>query len=196
MSKNYVALQHIKEQLSNYEDDLSNAIQRLFEIEDKNREAQGCVIDSVVAALIFKNFNIETVLHLGEVCADGEQDALHCWLTVDGKILDIGIYGNSNYNPYYHGEQLKYPIVLEDAKNIKYKDGSTDVDTWITKLSEKPIYDYVLHCPHYRVCQLFCNSLGLPKSGQNLVHTLAKDMYFPKLELIDESPSGKRRINI
>ena len=94
MSKNYEAIHHIREQLTSYDDGLSDAIQKLFDIEDQRKENQGCVIDSVVASLIFAKFGIKSELHLGEMCADGIHDGYHCWLTVDGKIIDIGIYGN------------------------------------------------------------------------------------------------------
>ena len=109
MGKNYEANKYIRQQLSGYSESLIEAFQRLFNIEDQNQECQGCVIDSIVLALIFKYFNYVAEIHLGEVCADGKQDAYHCWLTLDNRIVDIGIYGNSNYNPYYHGKKLNHP---------------------------------------------------------------------------------------
>ncbi len=196
MAKNYEALRHIREQLSDYDNNISFAIQRLFNIEDQCGESQGCVIDSIVTALIFKKFGIDVVLHLGEMCADGEQDAYHCWLTVDNKIIDIGIYGNANYNPLYHGEDIKFPFILEDTGKIKYCDGSTENDSWLAELSEMAVIEYIMHCPQNRVCKLFYKSMDIAenKDNQDMIYDLAKDMYFPKLIHIEVSPSGRRGI--
>lgn len=194
MAKNYEALKHIREQLSSYDENISQAIQRLFNIEDQCKECQGCVIDTVVTALIFNKYGIKNEIHLGEICADGEQDAYHCWLTVDNKIVDIGIYGNANYNPYYHGQEIKYPFILEDTGNIKYCDGSTETISWLAELSEKSIPEYIKHCPQNRVCKLIYKSLDIMETKENyeMIMELAKDMYFPKLKHIEVSPSGKR----
>lgn len=196
MSKNYNAIHHIQKQLDGYDKKLVNAVCRLFNIEDQIKECQGCVIDSVVLALLFKRFNIDTELHIGEVCADGEQDAYHCWLTLDNKIIDFGIYGNANYNPFYHGVKIDYPLILEKLDSIKYCDGSTEQDSWLSELSEKPVVEYVKRCPQNRISKLFLKSLDLieTKSNQELIYDLAKDMTFPKLIKIDTSPSGKKGI--
>jgi len=194
MGKNYEVLKHIKMQLSDYDDAISNAIQRLFNVEDQRKECMGCVIDSVVAALIFKKYGVEAQIHLGEVCADGKQDAYHCWLTIDNKILDIGIYGNSQYNSYFKGEKLKQPIILEDPGVIKYADGSTEDNTWLSQLSKMPISEYIKRCPQNRVVKLFCQSLDIieNKENQDMIYELSKDMCFPELERISMSPSGRR----
>ena len=196
MSKNYNAIHHIQKQLEGYDKKLVNAVCRLFNIEDQIKECQGCVIDSVVLALLFKRFNIDTELHIGEVCADGEQDAYHCWLTLDNKIIDFGIYGNANYNPFYHGVKIDYPLILEKLDFIKYCDGSTEQDSWLSELSEMPVVEYVKRCPQNRISKLFLKSLDLieTKSNQELIYDLAKDMTFPKLIKIDTSPSGKKGI--
>ncbi len=196
MSKNYEALHHIRDRMTDYDPKLSNAVQRLFNIEDQCRQCQGCVIDSVIIALLFKKFGIETELHLGEMCADGIQDAYHCWLSLNGQIIDFGIYGNSNYNPYYRGERFKNPFVLEETGDVKYADGSTE-ESWLTDLSGKSVLEYVKHCPDNRVCKLFLKSLELRENEENqkLVYSLAEGMYFPTVKRIDVSPSGRRGID-
>lgn len=194
MAKNYDALHHIREQLASYDDGLSNAIQKLFDIEDQRKEKQGCVIDSVVTALLFSKFGVRCELHLGEMCADGIQDGYHCWLTAEGKIVDIGIYGNSNYNPLYSGEKLRYPIILEDSGHIKYADGSTEKESWIDQLSNKSVLEYINNCPQNRVRKLFCKALDIPENDRNfeMINDLAKNMFFPELNIVDVSPSGRK----
>ena len=62
MGKNYDALHYIRDQLSGYDVKLISAAQRLFNIEDQCKEAQGCVIDSVVLFLLFKN-NVTIIIY-------------------------------------------------------------------------------------------------------------------------------------
>lgn len=196
MSKNYEALHHIQKQLSDYDSNISNAIQRLFNIEDQIKQCQGCVIDSVVVALIFKKYGIDVEFHLGEMCYDGQHDAYHCWLTLECKILDMGIYGNSNYNPYFHGEKMMYPLIFEDVKDIKYVDGSTEEESWLSQLGGMCIMDYIKICPQNRVFKLFCQSLDITedKFNQEMMYGLAKDMKFPVVKKINSSPSGRTGI--
>ncbi len=196
MSKNYEALHHIQKQLSDYDNNISNAIQRLFNIEDQRKESQGCVIDSVVVALIFKKYGIDLEFHLGEICCDGQQDAYHCWLTLEGKILDMGIYGNSNYNKRFHGEKMMYPLIFEDVKDIKYVDGSTEEESWLSRLGGVCITDYIKQVPQNRAFRLFCQSLDIAenKFNQEMMYGLAKDMKFPVVKKINSSPSGRTGI--
>jgi len=191
MSKNYEVLHYIQDKLINYNPKLSNAVQRLFNIEDQSMQAGGCVIDSVVIALLFKKFGIDVDIHLGEMCADGHQDALHCWLTLDNQIIDFGIYGNSKYNPCYRGPQFNHPLIFEGNACIKYVDGTTD-PSWLTDLSGIAIIDYMNRCPKDRVRKLFLKALELKEVNTNfdMVNVLAKDMYFPIVKHIDVSPSG------
>lgn len=191
MSKNYEALHYIRDRLMNYDPKLSNAIQRLFNIEDQSMQAGGCVIDSIVIALLFKKFGIDSDIHLGEICADGHHDALHCWLTLDDQIFDFGIYGNSKYNPCYRGPQFNHPLIFEDNTGVKYADGTTE-RSWLTNLSGMPIIKYINGCPQNRVRKLFLKSLELRdvKENMNMIDALAKDMYFPIVKRLDFSPSG------
>lgn len=167
-----------------------SAIQRLFNFEDQHKESMGCVQDSVTACLILKHFNVDSQLHLGEICADGIQDSLHCWLSIGDKIMDIGIYGNSNYNPYYSGKKLDAPIILENT-NIKYLDGTTEQNEWINILSEKSLTSYILECPRDWIFKMFCYSLNIHETDKNkeLLLSLANNLYFPKVITIPHSPS-------
>ena len=170
-----------------------SAVQRLFTIEDQFEQDQGCIIDSVILSLIFKHFGVNTELHLGELCPDGKHDAYHCWLTLDGKLIDFGIYGNSNYNPFYIGEKLEHPIIFDVPDGIAYMDGSTEAESWLSKLSGMPIPQYLKMCRQNRAVKLFIKALELPetKASQEIVYDLAKDMSFPVLIHTEKSPSGK-----
>lgn len=197
MSKNYFVLHYIQNQLSEYDERIVKAVQRLFSIEDQAKEKQGCVIDSVVLFLIFKKYGINAEIHLGEICADGKQDAYHCWLTVNDKLFDIGIYGNSNYNrEYYKGPQLNTPFINESFTNlggIRYIDGSTESDSWLSELSEKSVLDYVKKCPNDRVNLLICKALDISHNRVNCgeILKLTEGEHFPSLEELKFSPSGK-----
>lgn len=194
MGKNYTALHYIQNQLSGYDKDLITAIQRLFNIEDQRHENQGCIIDSVVLALLLKKYGYMVDFHLGEVCTDGKQDAYHCWLTLNGQTIDIGIYGNSNYNPYFKGEKLAHPLILDDSQKygLKYEDGTTDASAWLFDLSQVSITEYMKKCPNNRVVKLICKCLDISETidNQNMIYELSQGMNFPKVEIIKFSPSG------
>lgn len=197
MGKNYDALHYIQKQLQEFDQGLTNAVQRLFNIEDQAKESQGCVIDSVAMQLLFKKFGIQADIHIGEICADGNQNAYHCWLTVNDRLIDIGIYGNSNYNPYYCGPRLNRPIIMEEFSSFQsliYAEGSTEVSgSWLAELSEKYIVDYIAHCPQDRVCHLVCKSLNISYNQENrrMIRDLGAGLKFPKLKKLMISPSGK-----
>ena len=200
MSKNYQVEHYIQNQMKDYDSSLTRAFIRLFNIENQAKECQGCVIDSVAILIILKKNGIDADLHLGEMCSDGKQDAYHCWLTVDDKIIDFGIYGNSNYNPYYKGKKFENPIIfekIEDISDIVYYDGSTEItNSWLSNLSELSVLKYIKNCPYNRICRLICKSLDIAEIMPNYekIYKLADGLFFPKLKKIDESPSGRRGI--
>ena len=197
MGKNYDALHYVQKQMREFDPGLTNAVQRLFNIEDQSKKGQECVMDSVMLQLIFRKFGIQADIHLGEICADGNQDACHCWLTVNDRLIDMGIYGNSNYNPYYRGPRLNHPFIMEEfssLQNIVYADGSTETSgTWQAELSEKSVIDYIRYCPEDRVCKLVCKSLDITYNQENrsMSCNLAEGLKFPKLKKLVVSPSGK-----
>lgn len=202
--KNYDVLHYIDKQVTSrgYSAQLSQALQELFNFMDTTKESSGCIIGSVVASLILTSFGIDHTMHLGEIgyeTADGEDtiDAYHCWLTVNDEILDIGIYGNSVYNPFYLGKKLKRPIIFDSNDSIIYMDGSTEQDSWLSELSGKSFTEYMEHCPANMVVKMAIRCLNLPYTmeGQNQVYALAKDLYFPQLQLISASPSGRKGLH-
>ena len=172
-----------------------SAVQRLFTIEDQFEQDQGCIIDSVILSLIFKHFGVNTELHLGELCPDGKHDAYHCWLTLDGKLIDFGIYGNSNYNPFYIGEKLEHPIIFDVPDGIAYMDGSTEAESWLSKLSGMPIPQYLKMCRQNRAVKLFIKALELPetKVSQEIVYDLAKKHELSGLNAYRKKPLGEKR---
>lgn len=204
--KNYEVLHYINDQVisSGYGNNLSQALQELFTFMDNQKEEQGCVIGSIVASLILKCFKVEHTLHLGELgywrkdANDEMIDAYHCWITVDDKILDLAIYASSHYNPYFLGKPMDYPIVFESKTPFIYQDGSTESNSWLADLSEKSYTDYLEHCPVNLAVKMAIRCLGssYDMKGQNAVYQLAKDMYFPKLQHTDASPSGRGGLEV
>lgn len=185
--------------MTNFETSLTNAVVRLFTIEERDKQCGGCVIDSVALLLILKKYGIIAELHLGEMCSDGEQDAYHCWLTVNDKIIDLAIYGNSNFNPYYKGKIFEYPIIFEEKEKITdivYYDGSTETSSWLSDLSELALIEYIKKCPDNRLCKIICKALDIAEIQSNYekIYNLAEGLNFPKLIKISESPSGRRGI--
>lgn len=200
MGRNYKVIHYIQNQMADYDSAVTNAFVRLFNIEEQSGQCGGCVIDSVVLLIILKRYGIYAKLHLGEICADGKQDAYHCWLTVGDKIVDFGIYGNSNYNPAYKGKKYDHPFIFENKENypeIVYVDGSTETTgSWLSDLSNLSVLRYIKMCPGNRVCKLICKSLGIAEVPLHYekIYKLADGLYFPKLQKIKESPSGRRGI--
>lgn len=200
MGRNYKVIHYIQNQMADYDTNLTKAVIRLFNIEEQAKECEGCVIESVALLIIFKRYRIIADIHLGEMCSDGKQDAYHCWLTVDDRIIDIGIYGNSNFNPYYKGKVFETPIMFEnkqDVSDVVYFDGSTETtNTWLSNLSEISVLNYIKMCPNNRLCKLICKALEISETQSNYeeIYKLADGLFFPKLEKIEESPSGRRGI--
>lgn len=200
MGRNYKAIHYIQNQMINYNPSLTKAVVRLFNIEEQAKQCGGCVIDSVALLIMLRKYEITSDIHLGEICSDGEQDAYHCWLTVDGKIIDIGIYGNSNYNPYYKGKVFETPIIFEnkqDVSGIVYLEGSTETtNTWLSNLSELSFLKYIKMCPNNRLCKLICKALEIAETQSNYeeIYKIADGLFFPKLKKIEVSPSGRHGI--
>ena len=200
MSMNYKVIHYIQSQMADFDPSLTKAVVRLFNIEEQAGQCGGCVIDSVAMLILLKKHGITAEIHLGEICSDGEQDAYHFWLTVDDKIVDIGIYGNSNFNPYYKGKVFETPIIFEnkqDVSGVVYYDGSTEIsNTWLANLSELSVLKYIKMCPKNRLCKLICKALDIAETQAHYeeIYNLADGLFFPKLEKLEESPSGRRGI--
>jgi hypothetical protein len=95
MIKDYVARKYIVERASEYGDaKLTCVLVKIFDMICDNQEDDGCLSDSVALLVVIRSLGYDVKLCYGLCTSPGGLDFYHAWLEMDGRILDMAIYGN------------------------------------------------------------------------------------------------------
>ena len=121
MSRDYEMAKFIRQNLQEYNDKFRNAVVNLFNRMVEYREPNGCMSNSAMLLACARYCGYEAKMCYG-LCYTGTYEFYHAWLEIGGKVLDISIYGNSNFSPYYLDEPLERPIIncSYDETPIRY----------------------------------------------------------------------------
>ncbi len=130
MARDYQARRIVLERAALCNDPrLTQALVRAFDLICNNEEPDGCLSTSVALHVILRSFGYDPKLCYG-LCAGPEgQHFYHAWIWLDGKVLDLAIYGNSHFSPFWHEAPL-FPVVFEEYCNtaVRYGDHVFDSD--------------------------------------------------------------------
>ena len=106
--------------------------------------------------------------------AEGEKHEIyHAWLELDGRVIDIAIYGNAKFSPYSFFD-VETPICYEEYENIStiadYHPFEFD-DDWkdamLNKAVGKKITDYCDGSYRAVIWDFICDFLSIPHTEDN-----------------------------
>ncbi len=148
--KNYEMIHLI--QASGLQKDAQNVIVRAFNKMNDAKEPNGCLSTSVSLCLALEYLGYLPNLCIGKFW-NNDQDFYHAWTELDGKVIDISIYGNSSFSPYWHNGIIKPQVNKEYTEtDIKYEPFLFDEDfkdADISKMMGVSFYDYCNNAPKH-----------------------------------------------
>lgn len=192
MSRNYEVIHYIQDQLKEFDNNaLTKSVTKLFEKLYNSMMHDACVYATVMLYVIFKYYRIDSTIVYGIAGYESKEydyKFYHVWLEVNGKIVDLAIFGNINYSPRMLYMQLDKPIVNETyasakEKNIIYKRYETDKNWKNCKIAvadNETIRQYCDNAPQ-NFWQHICSYLGIggtPKNVNKLKELVGEEVIF------------------
>ncbi len=129
MKRNYTLNKYVRNECSVFlNDKATSGIEKCFDFLYQNEEPQGCLYSSIINFAILSYNGYSPKLCYG-LCKNDGNEFYHAWIELNGKILDIAIYGNTNFNPWNLGAKLDFPIIFKDFnEHIVYNNQKFDSD--------------------------------------------------------------------
>lgn len=156
MSRDYEQLRNIRQAVKNYNGDeqLSSILERCFNWMCQEEEDNGCLIQSVALYVALKTLQYHPQICYGLCKLPSGQEFYHAWLELDGRIIDIAIYGNIKWSPLcYQADITPAPVVLKlyNQSPIQYGKYQFDND-WdyasIALVDRMSVAQYIQNAPN------------------------------------------------
>ena len=154
MARDYQVRKYIADNAAKYDDSrLTKVLVKAFDLICSNEEPNGCMSSSVALHVILRSLGYEPKLCYGLCVTPLGNEIYHAWLELNGEALDIAIYGNSHFSPFWNDAQL-LPVVFENYNNtaIRYRDHVFDEDWKNCMISQAvnmgSIANYIAKAPH------------------------------------------------
>ena len=130
--------------------DVQNVVVRAFNKMNDAEEPDGCLSISVSLCIALEQLGYSPKLCIGKFWV-GEHDFYHAWTELDGKIIDVAIFGNSSFSPYWMDGVIK-PQVNKgyDETHVKYEPFAFDEDfkdAMISQMMGRSFYYYCDNAP-------------------------------------------------
>ena len=173
LARDYVARKYITDRASIYKDNkLTETLLQTFDIICKNKEPDGCLSNSVALQVILRSIGYDAKLCYGLCTSPDGHDFYHAWLEIEGKILDISVYGNSHYSPFWTDKKCVGPYVFENIEDtaVRYYDHTFD-DDWKECLIYQAVQmgsveDYINNAPNNGMWKLIFKILDETYSSE------------------------------
>ena len=166
MARDYQARKLIAERASKYDDPkMTEILTRTFDIMVNTQEPDGCMSNSVVMYAILRSFGYEPEFCYGLCVSPKGYEFYHAWLTLNGEVLDLSIYGNSHFSPLWYDEPLN-PVVFETTDNtaVRYGNRVFDQDwpaSMISQAVKMSMEQYIDRCPNNGIWKLIFRILNV-----------------------------------
>lgn len=163
MSRNYKAIHYIQEQLKDFNPDFINCVIRCFNYIEQNKEPDGCLSNSAILYICAKKYGYDPLICYGLCSIDGKE-FYHAWLEINDTIIDLSIYGNINFSPYFiWDEKIETPFIGEyNNDKISYGKFIFDED-WtyaaISQIQGKTLIQYMDKPANNSMWRLVCNCM-------------------------------------
>lgn len=189
--RNYKVIHLI--QGSGLEKSAENVVVRAFNKMYDSREPDGCLSTSVSLCIALEYLGYAPKLCIGKYWVEGH-DFYHAWTELDGKIIDISIYGNTCFSQYW-----PYGIVLPQINksysetDVKYEPFAFDEDFKRAQIAQAIGRSFFTYCDmapkHNAIWNLilyYLNTTSL--SALQAVKEIAKKHVIGERGDIDDKP--------
>lgn len=163
MSRDYAALHIIQKQCdtNNITSPLKDYLQRTFNLLCQVQAHDDCLSTTVALFSLCRMNGIDAKICYGLCETDRGREFYHAWLEIEGKIIDLAIYGNLHFSPFHLEASCSDPVVMEsyDYKPIHYGKFEFDGD-WggaaISIVDKLTIKDYLKAAPQDGMIKYIC----------------------------------------
>lgn len=149
------------------------------------KEPDGCLSTTVELFIALKYLGYKPRICYGLVVPPSDYEFYHAWLELDGKIVDIAIYGNAKFSPYSTFD-VRFPIVMgsyeANEQGMVYHPFTFDED-WhdalISKVQGMSVIEYCDKSPKQILWTFVCELLDMSPLKSNvdaLRDTVKNDM--------------------
>ena len=171
MSRNYQGIHYIQERLKEFNSQFVECVIRQFNLIESYKESDGCLSNSIILYICAKEYDYKPKLCYG-LCSYENHQFYHAWLEINDIIIDLSIYGNVNYNPYFTFQnKLDTPYIgVYENNDIYYGRFEFDEDwssSLISKMEGVTFINYMDGLPQNKMWKLLCRILDT---------TLSKDL--------------------
>lgn len=175
MKRDYDAIHYIQRQLSEFEDKkMVFAMTKAFNKMCAAEEPDGCLSTTVELFIALKYLGYKPRICYGLVVPPSGYEFYHAWLELDGKIVDIAIYGNAKFSPYSTFD-VRFPIVMvsyeANEQGLEYRPFTFDED-WhgalISKVQGMSVVEYCDKSPKRILWTFVCDLLDMSPLKANV----------------------------
>lgn len=177
MAKDYYSIHYIQNQMEKYnvDDKLSDLLIRGFNLIYNNKESDGCASNSIVLYVCLKKLGYDPQVCYGLCTVENGFCFYHMWLELDGKIIDLAIYGNAKFS--FLSDELAdiitTPIVLETYNESKIHYGKFVFDDdWkeaaLYALEKMSLKEYIENAPNNSMKKLLCRYMDISPTISNV----------------------------
>lgn len=175
LKRDYDAIHYIQRQLSGFEDKkMVFAMTKAFNKMCAAEEPDGCLSTTVELFIALKYLGYKPRICYGLVVPPSGYEFYHAWLELDGKIVDIAIYGNAKFSPFSTFD-VRFPIVMgsyeANEQGMEYRPFTFDED-WrdalISKVQGMPVVEYCDKSPKRILWKFACDLLDMSPLKANV----------------------------
>ena len=131
-------------------EDAKNVVVRAFNKMNETKEPDGCLSTSVTICIAMEYLGYSPNLCIGKFVLNGH-DFYHAWTELDGKVIDVAIFGNSSFSPYWRDEviipQVNRKYLETDVKYEPFVFDEDFKDAQISKMMGQSFYFYCDNAP-------------------------------------------------
>lgn len=156
MARDYNARKHISTQLEIYNDQrLTEVLMRAFDNICESKEPDGCFSTSAALHVVLRSLGYDPKICYGLCVTPAGHEIYHAWIELDKKVIDLAIYGNSHFSPYWFEGPIG-PVVFDEYENtaVKYGDHIFDEDWDECMIAQAvklgSVANYIANAPHVR----------------------------------------------
>lgn len=146
--KNYEMIHQIQE--AGLPKDAERVVVRAFNYMNDGREPDGCLSISVSLCISLEYLGYLPKLCIGKYWAFGH-DYYHAWTELDGRVIDVAIYGNTAFSQYWLDDVIQPQVnKLYSETDVKYEPFVFDddfKDATISLMMGKTFYYYCDNAP-------------------------------------------------